>query len=176
MWANQTRVHVWDIDTQKSLPSAETTTASSSSSLDASHKGIDGVTVATAPATTDGKNDKKMNNIASNKTVMGQSTNSTDGELGDITITKFSHFTNNTLAQNNITKTEEDTHQYYNSTFFSDENIAKMYWVDMDNHPDRQVNDLLSKSHRRAAVSFFNKLLNRCYGWRATNGEAVKHD
>ncbi|XP_043283105.1 plexin domain-containing protein 2 [Venturia canescens] len=148
IWANQTR---WNNATQRSASNAESTTVSSSNSPDTSHKEIEGATAATT-TTADGKSDKKMNNSTSNKTVAGQSTNSTDGELGDITITKFSDVTNNTLAQNNITKTEEDTHQYYNSTFFSDENIAKMYWVDIDNHPDRQVNDLLSKSHRRAAT------------------------
>lgn len=73
-------------------------------------------------------------------------------DIGDISISKFSDVTNITLARNNITKTINDTHQYYNSTFIIDAEICKKYWVDMDNHPDLKVNHLLSQSHRRAAV------------------------
>lgn len=77
----------------------------------------------------------------------------TDGNIGDISISKFSDLTNKTLTQHNIMKTENDTHQYYNSTFIIDETVGKKYWVDIDNHPDLKVNYLLSQSHRRAAVS-----------------------
>lgn len=73
-------------------------------------------------------------------------------DIGDISISKFSDVTNTTLTQNNITKTVYDTHQYYNSTFIVNDGICKKYWVDMDNHPDLRVNNLLSQSHRRAAV------------------------
>ncbi|XP_050454501.1 plexin domain-containing protein 2 [Cataglyphis hispanica] len=73
-------------------------------------------------------------------------------DIGDISISKFSDVTNITLTQNNITKTVNDTHQYYNSTFIVDPEICKKYWVDMDNHPDLRVNHLLSQSHRRAAT------------------------
>lgn len=75
-----------------------------------------------------------------------------DGNIGEVSIDKFSDFTNKTLSQHNITKTEYDTHQYYNSTFIVDEAVGKKYWVDINNHPDLKVNYLLSQSHRRAAV------------------------
>lgn len=75
-----------------------------------------------------------------------------DSNIGDISISKFSDWTNKTLTQHNITTTEYDTHQYYNSTFIVDETIGKKYWVDIDNHPDLKVNLLLSQSHRRAAT------------------------
>ncbi|XP_020292804.1 plexin domain-containing protein 2 isoform X2 [Pseudomyrmex gracilis] len=76
-------------------------------------------------------------------------------DIGDISISKFSEkfsVSNTTLTQNNITKMVNDTHQYYNSTFMIDADICKKYWVDMDNHPDLRVNNLLSQSHRRAAT------------------------
>ncbi|KAG6796256.1 plexin domain-containing protein 2 isoform X1 [Apis mellifera caucasica] len=75
-----------------------------------------------------------------------------DGNIGEVSIDKFSDFTNKTLSQHNITKTEYDTHQYYNSTFIVDEAVGKKYWVDINNHPDLKVNYLLSQSHRRAAT------------------------
>ncbi|CAK9831942.1 Plexin domain-containing protein 2 [Anthophora retusa] len=75
-----------------------------------------------------------------------------DGNIEDISISKFSDPSNKTLSQHNITKKEYDTHQYYNSTFIIDEEVGKKYWVDIDNHPDLKVNHLLSQSHRRAAT------------------------
>ncbi|XP_076642625.1 plexin domain containing lethal (1) G0289 [Halictus rubicundus] len=75
-----------------------------------------------------------------------------DTNIGDISIEKFSDLTNKTLLQHNITKMENDTHQYYNSTFIINEITGKKYWVDMDNHPDLKVNHLLSQSHRRATT------------------------
>ncbi|XP_076619071.1 plexin domain containing lethal (1) G0289 [Colletes latitarsis] len=75
-----------------------------------------------------------------------------DTTSGDISISKFSDVTNKTLSQHNITKTEYDTHQYYNSTFIINETIGRKYWVDIDSHPDLKVNHLLSQSHRRAAT------------------------
>ncbi|XP_076754628.1 plexin domain containing lethal (1) G0289 isoform X2 [Xylocopa sonorina] len=75
-----------------------------------------------------------------------------DGNIGDISISKFSDLTNKTLSQHNITKTEYDTHQYYNSTFIIDEAVGKRYWVDINNHSDLKVSFLLSQSHRRAAT------------------------
>lgn len=97
--------------------------------------------------------DNKNSKIDMNKSIELAPNSSISLDLDDISISKFSNFTNNTLTQNNITKTEEDTHRYYNSTFTVDESIGKSFWVDMEKHPDRKVNDLLSKSHRRAAVS-----------------------
>ncbi|XP_003700501.1 plexin domain containing lethal (1) G0289 [Megachile rotundata] len=75
-----------------------------------------------------------------------------DSTVGDISISKFSDVTNKTLSQHNITKTEVDTHQYYNSTFIIDEAVGRRYWVDIDNHPELKINNLLSQSHRRAAT------------------------
>jgi hypothetical protein len=73
-------------------------------------------------------------------------------DIGDISISKFSDVTNTTLMQNNITKTVNDTHQYYNSTFIVNDGICRKYWIDMDNHPELKINHLLSQSHRRAAT------------------------
>ncbi|KAK0089415.1 hypothetical protein PV325_007573 [Microctonus aethiopoides] len=101
---------------------------------------------------TNTKVDNKNTKIDMNKSIELAPNSSISSDLDDISISKFSNFTNNTLTQNNITKTEEDTHRYYNSTFIVDESIGKSFWVDMEKHPDRKVNDLLSKSHRRAAT------------------------
>lgn len=79
----------------------------------------------------------------------------TDSSVDDFIDKYPTEVTNKTLHDNNVTKMETDNHQYYNSTFSTDENLSKKYWVDLENHPDLQINTLLSKSHRRAAVSFF---------------------
>lgn len=97
----------------------------------------------------------KSDKVDANKTTEASSMPTNSSDFDDISISKFTDVTNNTLTQNNITKTEEDTHQYYNSTFIVDENIGKSFWVDMDKHPNSKVNDLLSQSHRRAAVSIY---------------------
>jgi hypothetical protein len=48
----------------------------------------------------------------------------------------------------------QDYHQYYNSSFISNnEFVGHQYWVNMTDRSDVQVNDMLSQSHRRAAVS-----------------------
>jgi len=48
----------------------------------------------------------------------------------------------------------QDYHEYYNSSFISNsEVVGHQYWVNMTNRADVQVNDMLSQSHRRAAVS-----------------------
>lgn len=75
-----------------------------------------------------------------------------DANNGDISIEKFSDLTNKTLLQHNITKMENDTHQYYKSWVTINETMGKENWVDMDNHPDLKVNNLLSQSHRRATT------------------------
>ena len=82
------------------------------------------------------------------------SNESSDTEIGDIPVS-LSDVTNTTLKQNNITKTEYDTHQYYNSSFMTDKTAWEKYWVNMSQHPDLQINELLSQSHRRAAVSIY---------------------
>ncbi|XP_033223306.1 plexin domain-containing protein 2 [Belonocnema kinseyi] len=76
---------------------------------------------------------------------------SSDPEIGDISVS-LSDVSNTTLKQNNITKTEYDNHQYYNSSFMVDKSAWEKYWVNMSKHPDLQVNELLSQSHRRAAT------------------------
>jgi len=57
-----------------------------------------------------------------------------------------------TMKQNNITQKMEDHHIYYNSTFLIDSQIGQSYWVDMNKRDDVKVNNMLSKSHRRAAT------------------------
>ncbi|PBC32047.1 Plexin domain-containing protein [Apis cerana cerana] len=106
-----------------------------------------------------GKSNSTNDTIESKKTkdteTVVESTNNkddSDGNIGEVSIDKFSDLTNKTLSQHNITKTEYDTHQYYNSTFIVDEAVGKKYWVDINNHPDLKVNYLLSQSHRRAAT------------------------
>ncbi|XP_063987454.1 plexin domain-containing protein 2 [Diachasmimorpha longicaudata] len=94
------------------------------------------------------RDDNKTTKV--NLTQTEPSTNSSD--IDGIMIGKFNDVTNKTLSQNNITKSEEDNYQYYNSTFIVDESIGRSFWVDLDNHPDKQINDLLSDSHRRAAT------------------------
>ncbi|KAG7212571.1 hypothetical protein KM043_012870 [Ampulex compressa] len=99
----------------------------------------------------DGKNATKVTELTPVTEEGGEKEESVS-EIGDISISKFSDVTNKTLSQNNITKTEFDTHQYYNSTFIIDEAVGKKYWVDLDNHPELKVNTLLSQSYRRAAT------------------------
>lgn len=82
--------------------------------------------------------------------------NQTGGDDTEIAITKFTDVFENfnkTLKEHNITESQNDTHMYYNSTFKIDPAYAMQYWVDMDNRSDVKVNELLSRSHRRAAVS-----------------------
>jgi hypothetical protein len=105
--------------------------------------------------------------LAAVKNMTEEDPDKTSDDIGDISISKFSDLTNITLAQNNITKMMNDTHQYYNSTFIIDADICKKYWVDMDNHPDLKVNHLLSQSHRRAAVRLACILLHLQSAFRA---------
>ncbi|XP_021914427.1 plexin domain-containing protein 2 isoform X2 [Zootermopsis nevadensis] len=85
--------------------------------------------------------------------------NSSDAGLSDeanitITIDQFSQpIDNNTLHDHNIPKYQQDYHQYYNSSFISNnELVGHQYWVNMTDRTDVQVNDMLSQSHRRAAT------------------------
>ncbi|GLV39243.1 lethal (1) G0289 [Carabus blaptoides fortunei] len=71
----------------------------------------------------------------------------------DLSINDFTdEAINKSLAQNNITRTANDTHQFYNSTLTDDPEIGQKYWVDMTNNSEVKVNELLSQSHRRAAT------------------------
>ncbi|CAB0036450.1 unnamed protein product [Trichogramma brassicae] len=93
--------------------------------------------------------DKVVETTTSNNS---SSSSNSDADL-DFAINKYpAEVTNQTLRENNIVKSENDTHQYYNSSFSVDEATGKGFWVDLENHPDLQVNTLLSKSHRRAAT------------------------
>lgn len=96
------------------------------------------------------KNPIKSTNTTADSPVVKEE--SDPNNIGDISISKFSDVTNKTLSQHNISKIEYDTHQYYNSTFIIGEGMGKKHWVDIDNHPDLNVNLLLSQSHRRAAT------------------------
>ncbi|CAH1723849.1 plexin domain-containing protein 2 [Aphis gossypii] len=78
-----------------------------------------------------------------------------------------SAITNETLKNHNITKSKNDSHIYYNSTTFNDMKIFNDYWVDLVNHPDANIHEMLSDSHRRAATinlkfqfPFYGHLLN----------------
>ncbi|XP_029345825.1 plexin domain-containing protein 2-like [Acyrthosiphon pisum] len=60
-----------------------------------------------------------------------------------------------------------DSHIYYNSTTINNINVFNDYWVDLENHPDANIHDMLSDSHRRAATinlkfqfPFYGHLLN----------------
>lgn len=59
--------------------------------------------------------------------------------------------TNQTIVQNNITLSDEDFHEYYNSTVVHNENYTNLHresiYADCSN---LTINKLLSKSHRRA--------------------------
>ncbi|GFG30777.1 hypothetical protein Cfor_10858 [Coptotermes formosanus] len=75
-------------------------------------------------------------------------------DVDDINIDQFSHpVDNDTLHSHNISKYQQDYHEYYNSSFIpNNEMVGHQYWVDMTNRSDVQVNDMLSQSHRRAAT------------------------
>lgn len=61
--------------------------------------------------------------------------------------------TNKTLSTHNVTTYKEDYHIFYNSTTATvDESVINKYWSDLKN---LTTSTLLSKSHRRAMVSFF---------------------
>lgn len=60
--------------------------------------------------------------------------------------------TNNTLIKHNITQKQEDHHTYYTSKYMVGEAVAQHYWVDLETEEGVTVNEMLSKSHRRAAT------------------------
>jgi hypothetical protein len=65
----------------------------------------------------------------------------------------FPEFPNNkTLTEHAILTTNEDHHQYYNSSFVISQEATEKEWVNMNDRKDVQVNSMLSYSHRRAAV------------------------
>lgn len=49
----------------------------------------------------------------------------------------------------------QEQNKYYNTTLIGESKIGHEYWVNMTNRPDVKINQLLSKSHRRASVSKF---------------------
>ncbi|XP_050537135.1 plexin domain-containing protein 2 [Daktulosphaira vitifoliae] len=74
---------------------------------------------------------------------------------------------NETLAMNNITKTKNDSHVYYNSTTINESNEFKHYWIELKDHPGANLHGMLSESHRRAATvnlkfqfPFYGHLIN----------------
>jgi len=71
----------------------------------------------------------------------------------DLPVGEFSDdMINRTMTQNNLTAKQEDHHVYYNSTFIVDSQIGHSYWVDFNKQENAKVNEMLSKSHRRAAT------------------------
>lgn len=58
---------------------------------------------------------------------------------------------NETLFENNITKIEEDYHEYYNSTIVNDQNFTNLHRTNIYAEcANLTINPLLSQSHRRA--------------------------
>uniref|UniRef100_A0A182Q8E6 PSI domain-containing protein n=1 Tax=Anopheles farauti TaxID=69004 RepID=A0A182Q8E6_9DIPT len=57
---------------------------------------------------------------------------------------------NSTLQQHNITKTHEDNHMYYKSTWSTDKSMSNEFWKKITTN--LTVNTLLSNSHRRATT------------------------
>ncbi|XP_063222387.1 uncharacterized protein LOC134530958 isoform X2 [Bacillus rossius redtenbacheri] len=76
-----------------------------------------------------------------------------DQEFDDL-INRFNEIVNNnhTLKENNITKYEEDHHSYYNSSFVVSEEIGQKFWVTLSERENVQVNEVLSRAHRRAVT------------------------
>jgi len=75
--------------------------------------------------------------------------------------------TNETLTNHNITKSRNDSHIYYNSTTTNDINTFNGYWIDLITHPNANIHEMLSDSHRRAATinlkfqfPFYGHLIN----------------
>lgn len=76
-----------------------------------------------------------------------------DDELSFDKFDRDDVLTNQTLLTNNVTTYKEDYHIFYNSTTATvDESVINKYWSDLKN---LTTSTLLSKSHRRAMVSFF---------------------
>ncbi|KAJ8687503.1 hypothetical protein QAD02_023297 [Eretmocerus hayati] len=135
------------VSTPISAPSADKAKAAAAAGLNV-----------TAGASFDAK-DKPKIKVWANRTMWDNATESrnvdatSDSVVDELAIDKYpGDLTNKTLHDHNITKNETDTHQYYNSTFSTDESVGKNYWLDLDSHPDTQINPLLSNSHRRAAT------------------------
>ncbi|XP_015919280.2 plexin domain-containing protein 2 [Parasteatoda tepidariorum] len=47
---------------------------------------------------------------------------------------------------------EFDHHTYYNSTFYSDPEVGKKFWIDINSYPQPIVHHMLSDSHRQATT------------------------
>ncbi|XP_044267904.1 plexin domain-containing protein 1 [Tribolium madens] len=75
-----------------------------------------------------------------------------DGELSIDSFPPDANELNKTLEEHHITNSTEDTHLYYNSSLVTDPELSRYYWVDLENSTDTKVNELLSRSHRRAAT------------------------
>uniref|UniRef100_A0A182KC72 PSI domain-containing protein n=1 Tax=Anopheles christyi TaxID=43041 RepID=A0A182KC72_9DIPT len=61
---------------------------------------------------------------------------------------------NSTLQERNITKTFEDNHLYYKSTWSTDKTMSEEFWKKINNN--LTINTLLSNSHRRATTSILS--------------------
>lgn len=81
---------------------------------------------------------------------------STEASTTASTWADFPEFPNNkTLTDHAILTTSEDHHQYYNSSFVISQETTQKEWVNMNDRKDVQVNNMLSYSHRRAAVRIY---------------------
>jgi len=84
------------------------------------------------------------------------STSSTTPSWGE-----FPEFPDNkTFTEHDILTRKEDYHKYYNTTYFVDPKKTEEVWVNMNARKDVQVNNMLSDSHRRAAVIYFTAFIN----------------
>ncbi|EFA03767.1 plexin domain-containing protein 2 [Tribolium castaneum] len=98
---------------------------------------------------------KILSNQTVDKSVLQNITlpkNETDDELAIDSFPPDANELNKTLEEHHITNSTEDTHLYYNSSLVTDPELGRSLWVDLENSSDTKVNELLSRSHRRAAT------------------------
>ncbi|XP_044731116.1 plexin domain-containing protein 2 isoform X2 [Chrysoperla carnea] len=118
--------------------------------LETIHKATDNITT--------NSNVSLNNSIAPNinitKTNQTSENNDNDDEISidKFTLKEEEQILDKEIIEKNYTKKYEEDHLYYSSTFMVDPVAANKHWVDMDNHSDVKVNELLSQSHRRAAT------------------------
>ena len=102
---------------------------------------------ATAVRTTTSAPEFLIPEIKLNNTSSGE--NDAKFEWTDVSIDDVE--TNKTLIRNNITKIDEDTHEYYNSSIVQNENFTNLHRESIyASCANLTINPLLSQSHRRA--------------------------
>lgn len=105
-------------------------------------------------------NNSKLNNTKINTTI-NKATNNTNKDKtngdDDDSVEEIPNYLdtsklNETLSKHNITITRSDMHLYYNSTFNTNPEVGKHYWINMTNRNDSVVNEALMKSYRKATT------------------------